>query len=297
MGLPPLYKYLNVSGAKLTLRNKAFKHAKPSDFNDTEDLTIRSIFREDVEEALEIIANNSTNVILQHLHEEPTCGSPIKERIQLIQQVYKSNPGAADSVRNELLKSSQQLNDTNYYRKLVKDHVSEFNERMQGYRVLCVTIHNNSEYLWNEYAERHKGVILRIEPNVAKDSKFQLFRPVLYRDQRPSLYEDTLEFIAGSWFGDQEARILEAIDRIIHTKTLDWQNEDEYRLAIPIIGNEEPWNTRPYHPEEITELYLGCEMEVYDINDITNKALNVNPNISIFQFKRDEDGALYFESY
>ena len=47
MTLPPLYKYLDVSGAKLTLGNRTFKHAKPSDFNDTEDLTIKSIFTED----------------------------------------------------------------------------------------------------------------------------------------------------------------------------------------------------------------------------------------------------------
>jgi hypothetical protein len=43
MALPPLYKYLDVQGAKLTLGNRTFKHAKPSDFNDTEDLTIQSI--------------------------------------------------------------------------------------------------------------------------------------------------------------------------------------------------------------------------------------------------------------
>jgi hypothetical protein len=47
MALPPLYKYLNVEGAKLTLGNRTLKHAKPSDFNDTEDLTIQSIFPED----------------------------------------------------------------------------------------------------------------------------------------------------------------------------------------------------------------------------------------------------------
>ena len=40
MVLPPLYKYLDVTGAKLTLQNGTFKHAKPSDFNDLEDLTI-----------------------------------------------------------------------------------------------------------------------------------------------------------------------------------------------------------------------------------------------------------------
>jgi hypothetical protein len=51
MPLPPLYKYLDVQGAKLTLGNRTLKHAKPSDFNDTEDLTIQSIFLEETEAA------------------------------------------------------------------------------------------------------------------------------------------------------------------------------------------------------------------------------------------------------
>jgi hypothetical protein len=45
MPLPPLYKYLDFQGAQLTLGNRTFKHAKPSDFNDTEDLTIQSTFQ------------------------------------------------------------------------------------------------------------------------------------------------------------------------------------------------------------------------------------------------------------
>jgi hypothetical protein len=91
MGLPPLYKYLDISGAKLTLENQTFKHSKPSDFNDTEDLTVRSIFTEDDEETLEtIIAAGLTEVILQHLQEEPTYGSPMREVIKAIQQVYRS---------------------------------------------------------------------------------------------------------------------------------------------------------------------------------------------------------------
>ena len=38
MTQPPLYKYLDVRGAKLTLGNKTFRHAKPSDFNDLKKL-------------------------------------------------------------------------------------------------------------------------------------------------------------------------------------------------------------------------------------------------------------------
>jgi hypothetical protein len=44
MALPPLYKYLSVEGARLTLSNNTFWHAKPSTFNDREDLTVAGMF-------------------------------------------------------------------------------------------------------------------------------------------------------------------------------------------------------------------------------------------------------------
>jgi hypothetical protein len=295
MTLPPLFKYLDVSGAKLTLENRTFKHAKPSDFNDTEDLTIQSIFAEDTEEALKKIAGGFTDVILRHLDEEPTCSSPMKEKIRLIQQVYRANPGAAELVRAELMNPGKRIYDVEYHRDRAQAFIAEINEFMQGYRVLCVSTHKDSERMWTEYAEKHKGVSLRIQPNLAKDSKFQLFRPVIYREKRPPLYEDTLEFIAGALFGDHEARIKEIVERIIHTKTLDWQHEGEYRLAIPIRKDEEPWITLPYHPEEITELYLGLEMEKSDIEDIVGKACIINRDIAIFRAKRDGGGKLVFD--
>ncbi len=297
MTLPPLYKYLDVSGAKLTLGNRTFRHAKPSDFNDAEDLTIQSIFAEDMEEALKKIVGGFTEVLLRHLDKEPTCSSPMKETIWLIQQVYRANPGAAEMARAGLMNPSKQIYDVEYHRGKALAHIVEINEFMQGYRVLCVSTHKDSERMWTEYADKHRGICLRIQPSLAKDSKFQLFRPVTYRDRRPPLYEDTLEFISGSLFGNLEARIREIVERIIYTKTLAWQHEGEYRLAIPIRIDEEPWITLPYHPEEITELYLGPEMEGADIEDIVGKALLINRDIAIFQAKRDAGGKLVFDKF
>ncbi len=295
MTLPPLYKYLDVSGAKLTLGNKTFKHARSSDFNDVDDLTIQSIFPEDTEEALKKITGGFTDVILRHLDEEPTCSSPMKEKIRVIQQVYRANPGAAELCRAELTNPGKRIFDVEYHRDRAQAYIAEINEFMQGYRVLCVSTHKDSERMWTEYAEKHKGVSLRIQPNLAKDSKFQLFLPVIYREKRPPLYEDTLEFIAGALFGDYEARIKEIVERIIHTKTLDWQHEGEYRLAIPIRKDEESWITLPYHPEEITELYLGLEMKKSDVDDIVGKARDVNPNIAIYRANRNGGRKLVFD--
>lgn len=184
--------------------------------------------------------------------------------------------------------------DLNQIRAQADEPLTKINERMQASCVLCVATHRDSEKIWAEYAENHKGIALRIEPNLAENSKFQRFRPVIYREKRPSLYEDVDGFIA-SLFGDLETRVRAMVEKIVYTKTLKWAHESEYRLEIPLRENETPWNTDPYHPEEITELYLGLAMEEADAEQVIAMALTVNPNIEIFKVTRRSDGSFGFE--
>jgi endonuclease III len=294
MTLPPLYKYLDVRGAKLTLGDGTFKHSKPSDFNDIEDLTIQSIFPEEIEAALKRLSENFTDVILQHLDVQPTCDSPLREKVALIQHIYRSNPKAAEVVKAELRKEGvEAVYDVEQMRARAKEFLKEMNEFMQGYRIFCVTTNKDSEKMWSTYAENHKGIMLRIEPNIARDSKFKLFRSVQYRKERSPLYDNTLDFIA-SLFGDQQATRLAILDKIIYSKTLAWRHEAEYRLAIPLRQGEPSWNVMKFHPEEITELYLGLAMTKEDKGEIISKANALNPRIAIFQASREIGGKLTF---
>jgi hypothetical protein len=96
--------------------------------------------------------------------------------------------------------------------------------------------------MWVRYAEDHQGTVLRIVPNLERDSKFQRFAPVIYREARPSLYESAARFQEDSLFGNQQVRLKNSLDTIIYSKTLDWQYESEYRLAIP-LGTEKEIGT------------------------------------------------------
>src|SRR5258705_11873985 len=118
---------------------------------------------------------------------------------------------------------------------------------MQGYRILCVSELNDSSRMWEGYAQSNEGIVLRIVPNVQKDSKFQLFRRVEYQDSRPPLYESALSFLEGSIFGDQEKKRKAMLDKIVYAKTREWEYEEEYRLAIPIHADRQDWNTLSYH--------------------------------------------------
>ncbi len=168
MALPPLYKYLDVQGAKLTLGSGTFKHAKPSDFNDIEDLTVQSIFPEETEAALKKLTNGFIDVILQHLNDQPTCSSPMREKLALIQHVYRTNPNAADITNAELNnEGGEPIYDVEHMRERSKAFIKEFNQFMQDNRVLCVSTHRDSEEMWSGYADNHKVIVLLIEPNIS----------------------------------------------------------------------------------------------------------------------------------
>jgi hypothetical protein len=246
------------------------------------------------EAALAKLEIGFTDVILKNLNEPPTCASPqMREKVALIQRAFRDNPKAADAVK-ERVKADPKLKifDIEDWRTRSKDLIEEINQYVQGCRVLCVTTHRDSEKMWTDYAQNHEGIALRIEPNVEKDSKFQRFFPVQYRASRPSLYNETLAFIEGGLFGDQVAAKGAMLDTIIYSKTLEWEHESEYRLVIPLRRGEK---TMPYHPEEITELYLGLTMTKKNKDEIIGMARVVNPNIAIFQTSRGVNQTLTFQ--
>jgi hypothetical protein len=59
--------------------------------------------------------------------------------------------------------------------------------------------------------------------------------------------------------------------------------------------DEQPWDTLPYHPEEITELFLGLALDNADLGEICSTARAVNPLIAVFQAKRSKDGKIDFD--
>jgi hypothetical protein len=288
------FKYLDLNGARLTLQNRTFRHAKPSSFNDTKDLTTGGVFS-NPEQALSMLPNAFIDMLASNVDVAPTCASPMRERIQLMQQEMSSNPVIIDTFKNDNALNPVYGN-TDYFRSLMSNHVRDINEFMQDYRVLCVTTSSISEHMWQKYAQNHQGIVLCIKPNLQKDSKFRLFKPVEYIEQRPPLYQSVEEFIHGSVFGDHVSRGMKMCEKIIFSKTRDWEGESDYRLAIPII-NEEPWELLPFHLDELAELYLGLGMDSNKMNEIANLARNVNPHIEIYSMYRLDSGKLSYGRY
>ena len=292
-----LYKFLDPVGGELTLGNSTFKHAKPSDFNDVEDLTINGIFPCSIEDSIQEIERSFVDIIIRNLEVEPTCPSPMIEQLRSIQAVLKADPSNKDVISNGLTQASGNIYDVERMKSVTTSFVSEINEFLQSYRVLCVTRNLYSARMWDEYAVNHSGIAVKIKPSLSKDSKFKRFQEVRYQDKRPSLYKDPTLFIEDSLFGDKEKVIARCLSEIIYTKTREWEHEEEYRLVIPVLDHEASWNTLRYHPEEISELYLGAKIEKLVENEMVSSAKAKNPKIKIYRARFHKNGKMMFVPY
>jgi hypothetical protein len=102
-----------------------------------------------------------------------------------------------------------------------------------------------------------------------------------------------LDFLEHGLFRDQYERTKEIIEEIVTSKTLDWEYEQEYRLAIPVAPDAD-WNTLPYHPEEIPELFFGLNTPTEIKEEICRLAKARNPKIKTLHAYRDPFGRLLF---
>lgn len=289
------YKYLDVNGAKLTLKNRTFKYAKPSDFNDLEDMTIKSLFPEEAERAALDIQNNLVDYLIKNIDKIPTCDYPTRKIIIILQNALRVSSNISEF--KKAIQNDASFINIDWYKNYCSRFIFLINSILQKYRVLCVSEFNNSTRMWERYAENYQGIVLGITPDLQKDSGLRLMRKVNYCTSRPTLYSSGLTFLEKSTFGNHDEITKVIMPNIIHTKTLDWEYEKEYRLAIPIFDDEENWNTSSYHPTEISELYLGAKISNELKNEVIYLARKINPHVNIFNSLLDGNKLVFLASH
>src|SRR5258707_900388 len=131
-------------------------------------------------------STHGSKAATQNVDRPATCASPSMRRaVTKIQEIFRANPRTAPIFVEQLQESPELLRlDVENVEALAIGTIDGVNEFMQRHRVFCVTTHKDSEKMWSGYAENHKGIALRVEASPTKDSKFELFRPVTYREKR-----------------------------------------------------------------------------------------------------------------
>lgn len=89
-----------------------------------------------------------------------------------------------------------------------------------------------------------------------------MVKAVSYTAERPYFYKDDLPSFADTLAQDDLTFVERAYDRLLFTKSPQWEYEEEVRLVFHdrIKGDEQQYLVR-LDDSEVVQLYLGCRMK------------------------------------
>lgn len=276
-----LYKYVNANGAEKILTTKSFRFSSPLSFNDPFDMQIDDLFPYDPAQYMLALDKllldkiSSGNSKFERLHPSmPRIMSKFKtlsdsEKLDFLSEFHSGEP---IHVNEGLILETQKI----------------IQQTLSCYGIFCASSKHDSIVMWAHYADNHKGVVLEITPSIAKDSMFLASEPVRYMLERPIFYEKPEEYLALAMLHPTEFAKCQ-LERLTYSKYKTWEYESEYRLAIPkVISNDADSTHIPFHPEEITSIFLGCRMSDEKQKKISDLAYKMNNKIKIIQAKRSK---------
>src|SRR5450759_3528037 len=178
--VPLLFKYATAPTTMTILRSGSLRWSSPLEFNDPFDT------RRDFElpftnaEFCEVVVARFES----YLACEGTPGTP-QSRLLLegLKLATKTTPVAKllNVLRSTLSMTFQPLDTARHQFREI------WNERIPGMRILCFSSDPESPTMWAHYAGGFHGAVLGFESSDDRDSPWLLAKPVIYRNEPPSL--------------------------------------------------------------------------------------------------------------
>ena len=161
---------------------------------------------------------------------------------------------------------------------MLKESSNNVTRKKIGISCFCKTETNNE--MWSKYSDDNKGMCLQFD--VLKDPElFTLAKPVNYVDDLP-IYNH---------FKDSN----EILDRVIFTKTKEWQFEQEIRIikGPSDMKAQNQGQAFPFKPEALEKVIFGCKTDKKTIDKYMKLCKeNGLGHISFSQMQYNCDGSL-----
>lgn len=250
------FKYMTASTAEKVLKNRTLRWSHPSEFDDTLDVArvcddkMDSNKQKQLQDAIiDLAANFPANHNINNTNEE------FKLLVYLI-SLFGSDRASAIS---ELKKGPVDIS------SIIADINKRWEEIRKDLRILCLGIENNNHRLWNDYAEKHKGVVVEFACRDDLDSPWLIAQPVEYVNEKELFFtvEDWVEILS---LETKEAASRRIFEKCTLRKAKDnehkWCEQNEWRI-IDIRRHHKAgsFSDSSVHPKEFSAVYFGHKID------------------------------------
>lgn len=213
----------------------------------------------------------------------PECFEDLKDCMANIQylDVIELNTLIEKAPLSDYEKTICRLGAKSYNIDMLKEDCNDVTRRKIGISCFCKT--EMSDEMWSSYSAEHKGMCLQFD--VLEDPElFTLAKPVNYVDVLPEY----------NHFTDSN----ELVNKVILTKTKDWQHEQEIRVikGPSEMKAEKFGQSFSFKPEALKKVIFGYKAEKETIDKYVNLCKQNGLNhVSFSQMKLKENGKFELE--
>ncbi|MDQ8188577.1 DUF2971 domain-containing protein [Pelagicoccus sp. SDUM812002] len=273
-----LYKHVSLETAYAVLNSGCLRWSSPVQFNDPFD--IPEVLYEDFDpKHLQSVLIDRVTKILEGT--EDTSSRTLSPGVLLLKKLIAF---AEEGMRKEIYSSFSEIVDSTDKLPLVFGELREFwavnRKRM---RILCLTDRWNSASMWDRYSSSHTGVVFELFCDEEIDSSLITAQEVIYSDEPMKI--STVEGFVDYILFDPTETMMHMMEQNTLTKTLDWRNEQEFRVVSwkRKIEDEGDYSDYAIHPNEAKSIILGASMNQEDQDRLTLIANLRFPDIEIWK--------------
>jgi hypothetical protein len=254
-----VYKYCSWDSATRILNDLRLKVTPPAEFNDPFEFMPR------MEHQLSQAAFEDLILGETRIAQATAIGGPPPPSLELIQQFTRADP----SLMHRLFSIS--------YPQTCRERVQNFcRDVSDGFGVVCFSLNPTNILMWSHYAENHKGVVIgfQLPPHISD----KLIR-VKYSKER--VLFDPAQPIGGEYD-------TEIAEKIISTKHVNWEYEEEMRIMVKLAGLDSPrlsadgrpLHTLPLAADWIRMVIVGMRVPAVATTDLVSKmSASLRPTI------------------
>lgn len=272
------FKYMTASTAKIVLENRTLRWSTASELNDPFDMQFDMSVNVDRERlkarALEKIWSLYSGV-------QPI---PVKNPMGAMLELLRN--AATKFTKEELKEKLGPAIGEGYDRMITRLPTTHANAEPQiaTLKILSLTTKPDNNLMWTHYTNAHSGVVMRFRSIPAFDSPYGMAKPMNYVSEVPPFYSenDLVDIIAG--VAKTNAR--DIIEKIIYTKSADYEYEQEWRVSTGSGRNKHaPFEDVPFGLNELDGIIFGLRTSDADKTEIQELAAKY-PNIEMMRSTR-----------
>ena len=272
---------MTASTAKKVLKNRTLRWSHPSEFDDTLDVAqvcdekMDNNKQKQIQDAIiDLAANSHANGNKKNTNKLFECLS------SLISLFGSDKTSAITELKKGPVNISKSIADLNELWEKIRNE----------FRILCLGIEKDNPRLWNDYAEKHKGVVIEFACRDSSDSPWLRAKPIDYVNEKDLFL--TVEDWAEISILEKEKAKYYLFEKCTLKKAKDnkhkWFEQNEWRIPS-FCRHYETGTISDYgvNPNDFSTVYFGHKMDSETQDNLLGLLVDELGHVSAFRCELD----------